>query len=173
MDYFIYQVISRGKVIDSSMIDVPTRTYHVFSISATFELLPSAQLIVYYFDQQQIVSSKVEIKIKTEDVRLANFVDLDLSTNETQPSRCVNITVHTNPKSYVGLLGVDQSVLLLKDDNDFTIDHTLAEINSFQSKITHSGHYQNNFENFEVNFIKVVQAQSCTLTRMFFFFFSE
>lgn len=154
MEYFIYQVISRGKLIDSRMIVVPTRTYHVFSIPATFELLPSAQLIVYYFEQQQIVSSKVEIKIKSEVVRLANFVDLDLSTNEIQPSRCVNITVHSIPKSYVGLLGVDQSVLLLKSDNDFTIDHALAEINQFHSKVVHSEQHQNNFENFEVNFIK-------------------
>lgn len=151
MDYFIYQVISRGKLVDSNMVVVPTRTYHVFSIPATFEILPSAQLIVYYFDQEQIVSSKVEIKIKSTDVRLANFVDLNLSTNQTEPSRFVNISVHSNPRSYVGLLGVDQSVLLLKDNNDLTIDNALAEINRFQQKTAHSLQQGNKFENFEVN----------------------
>lgn len=154
MEYFIYQVISGGKLIDSNMIVVPTRTYHVFSIPASFELLPSAQLIVYYFEQQQIVSSKVKIEIKSANVRLANFVDLNLSTNQIEPSCSMNISVHSNPKSYIGLLGVDQSVLLLKDDNDLTIDHVLAEMYRYHAEIAYFGRRLNVFEDFEVNFIE-------------------
>lgn len=154
MNYFIYQLISRGKLIDSNTVVVPSRSYHVFSIPATFELLPSAQLIVYYFEQQQIVSSTVKIEIKSENVRLANFVDLNLSQNQIEPGCSLNISVHSNPKSYIGLLGVDQSVLLLKDDKDLTIDHALAEINRFHEKIAQSGYRYNDFENFEVNFVK-------------------
>lgn len=152
MDYFIYQVISRGKLIDSNKVIVPSRTYHVFSIPATFELLPSAELIVHYFEELQIVSSKVKIEIKSDDVRLANFVDLNLSTNQTQPSFSVDITVHSNPRSYVGLLGVDQSVLLLKDDNDLTVEHALTEIKRFQETISFAERQRNDFENFEVSF---------------------
>lgn len=170
MDYFIYQVISRGKLVDSNMVVVPTRTYHVFSIPATFELLPSAQLIVYYFDQEQIVSSKVEIKIKSSDVRLTNSVDLSLSTNQSEPSHFVNISVHTNPRSYVGLLGVDQSVLLLKENNDLTIDNALAEINRFQQKTARPWPQGNKFENFEVNLGRINELQVCYSLKIGYYF---
>lgn len=150
MEYFIYQLISRGKLIDSKMVVVPTRTYHVFSVPATLELLPRAEIIVYYFEEEQIVSSKVEIQIKTADVRLANFVDIKLSTNQAEPSHSVNISVYSNPKSYIGLMGVDQSVLWLKNDNDLTVDRAVTEISRYHSP----GQHKNDFEDFQVNCIK-------------------
>lgn len=39
---------------------------------------------------------------------------------ETKPGAPVNITVDTKPNAVVGLLGIDQSVLLLKSGNDVT-----------------------------------------------------
>jgi len=48
-----------------------------------------------------------------------------LSAEEAQPGESLNISVNAKPNSYVGLLGVDQSVLLLKKGNDIeksTID---------------------------------------------------
>lgn len=45
-------------------------------------------------------------------------VNIDLSKSEARPSSIVNISVKSKPLSYVGLLGVDQSVLLLKSGND-------------------------------------------------------
>lgn len=153
MDYFIYQVISGGRLIDSNMVVVPSRTYHVFSIPATFDLLPKAQLIVYYFEQSQIVSSKVEIEIKSPDVRLPNFVRLNLSASQTEPSHNVTISLQSNPKSYIGLVGVDQSVLLLKDNNDLTIDNALSEINRYHERVEYSQYRRNDFKNFDVSFV--------------------
>lgn len=40
---------------------------------------------------------------------------------ETQPGNNVDITIRTKPNSYVGLLGVDQSVLLLRSGNDLSL----------------------------------------------------
>lgn len=39
-------------------------------------------------------------------------------TNQTKPGDIINITVRSEPKSYVGIMGVDQSVLLLRGGND-------------------------------------------------------
>jgi hypothetical protein len=41
-------------------------------------------------------------------------VKLELSTLQAGPGQNLDITINTNPNSFVGLLGVDQSVLLLK-----------------------------------------------------------
>ena len=40
---------------------------------------------------------------------------------ETQPGNNVDITIRTKPNSYVGVLGVDQSVLLLRSGNDLSL----------------------------------------------------
>jgi len=51
-----------------------------------------------------------------------SFFQVKINTNseETQPGTDVELTVETKPNSYVGILGVDQSVLLLKSGNDIT-----------------------------------------------------
>lgn len=41
--------------------------------------------------------------------------------------------VKTEPDSYVGLLGVDQSVLLLKSGNDFAKDAVFNGLNKFET----------------------------------------
>lgn len=39
---------------------------------------------------------------------------------DTKPGGLVNVSVETKPNAVVGLLGIDQSVLLLKSGNDIT-----------------------------------------------------
>ena len=47
-------------------------------------------------------------------------VSLSFDKNKTQPGKSLNLKVTAAPASYVGLLAVDQSVLLLKGGNDIT-----------------------------------------------------
>jgi len=51
-----------------------------------------------------------------------SFFQVKITTNseETQPGTDVELTFEAKPNSYVGILGVDQSVLLLKSGNDIT-----------------------------------------------------
>jgi hypothetical protein len=71
----------------------------------------------------------------------AFFFQVKINTNaeETQPGKNVELTVEAKPNSYVGILGVDQSVLLLKSGNDIT------EVNGKTAV------------RFSVNFVKNVQ----------------
>jgi Alpha-2-macroglobulin bait region domain len=45
-------------------------------------------------------------------------VDISLSNEQVKPGENVSISINTKPNSYVGILGVDQSVLVLKSGND-------------------------------------------------------
>jgi hypothetical protein len=47
-------------------------------------------------------------------------VKISANSEETQPGTDVELTFEAKPNSYVGILGVDQSVLLLKSGNDIT-----------------------------------------------------
>lgn len=47
-------------------------------------------------------------------------VNINTNSEETRPGTNVELTFEAKPNSYVGVLGVDQSVLLLKSGNDIT-----------------------------------------------------
>lgn len=141
LEHFTYQVISQGKLIYSNSLDVPQRNYHVFNFLATFDLLPTAHLIVYYFKNSDIISTKIDIDIREN---LNNFVKLKLSDTQVRPGETVNIDITSKPKSHVALLGVDQSVLLLKKNNDLNIDDAWNERELYQYQF-HERNAKSNF----------------------------
>lgn len=157
LTYFTYQIVSQGKLIYSDSVEVPERKYHVFSFLATFDLTPRAHLIVYYFKNDDIISSKIDIEIRDE---LQNFVKLKLSSPRVAPGDVVSINVSSNARSYIGLMGVDQSVLLLKKNVDITVASALNERELYQYQFhekLHSEHgtytpyyYNNYFADFRV-----------------------
>lgn len=47
-------------------------------------------------------------------------VEIQVTPDSVEPGKAVDIVVKAKPNSYVGVLGVDQSVLLLKTGNDIS-----------------------------------------------------
>lgn len=131
MKNFTYQVIAHGKIVYAENVDVPDRKYHVVMFNATFALAPKATFLVYYFNKGDIIATRTEIAIEDD---LENFVKVKLSKTETQPGKQILIDVITNPKSFINLLGVDQSVLLLKENKGITTKQALDSINDFDNK---------------------------------------
>lgn len=129
LEGFTYQIISRGKIVFADSVTVPKRKYHVFKFLASFDIVPKAHIIVYYLKNDEIISSKIDLEIRDD---LNNFIKLKLSSNHVRPGENISIDVSTSPKSYVGLLGIDQSVLLLKKNEDLTIDDALSEREFYQ-----------------------------------------
>lgn len=71
----------------------------------------------------------------TDLISLLNLqVELDLSTREIRPGKEVDITVICKPNSYVGLMGIDQSVLLLRKGNDLDKSQVFNELDEFSRK---------------------------------------
>lgn len=58
-------------------------------------------------------------------------VDIKLSTQEAEPGSKLDISIKAKPNSYVGLLGIDQSVLLLKSGNDLSRQAVLDELREY------------------------------------------
>lgn len=127
---FTYQVIARGKIIRAETVSVPNREYHVIQFPATFDLAPSARLLVYYFKDNEIQTAQTEITLREE---LNNYIKVKVSSLRAKPGSTIDIDVNTNAKSYVGLLGVDQSVLLLKKNEELNKDDALNEIEQYQN----------------------------------------
>lgn len=130
MKYFSYQVLGRGDVIVGGTIPVPDRMLHTFRFPASFAMVPRAKLVVFFVqDDGELVSDSVEIEFGSD---LQNFLKVTLSKAESKPGENVDIVVNTNPDSYVGLLGVDQSVLLLKSGNDITSGQVFEELKMYE-----------------------------------------
>uniref|UniRef100_A0A2M4B954 CD109 antigen n=2 Tax=Anopheles marajoara TaxID=58244 RepID=A0A2M4B954_9DIPT len=132
MKSFTYQLLGRGDVLLSNTVAVPEAKIHTFKFRASFAMVPRAKLVVYYIAENGDMVS--DSKVITFDSELPNFMKVTLSKEQTKPGQEVEITVSTNPDSYVGLLGVDQSVLLLKSGNDITKDQVFSELEKYEER---------------------------------------
>lgn len=47
-------------------------------------------------------------------------INVDISRDEAEPDTSVDISFEAKPNSYIGVTGIDQSVLLLKTGNDIS-----------------------------------------------------
>ncbi|XP_037031199.1 CD109 antigen-like isoform X2 [Bradysia coprophila] len=128
LEYFTYQILGRGDIIVTRTEPVPKTTHFVFNFLASFAMVPKAQLIVYYMKDGEIISDQIEIEFGEE---LHNFVKVDTSATQAKPGQNIDITVSTKAGSFVGLLGVDQSVILLKDGNDLSKSEVLSELDEY------------------------------------------
>lgn len=133
-----YLVISHGRIRVANTVRVPRRKYHVIKFPATIDLVPSGHFVAYYFKDGRLVSQRKKIELKDNS---ANFIRMKLSSEQLRAGDNVTIDVQTNPKSYVGLLAIDQSVLLLKSGNDLSRNNIVEELNNYygQARGDHSG----------------------------------
>ncbi|XP_049537271.1 CD109 antigen-like isoform X10 [Anopheles darlingi] len=132
MKSFTYQLLGRGDVLLSNTVAVPETKTHTFKFRASFSMVPRAKLVVFYIAANGDMVS--DSKVITFDSELPNFMKVTLSKEQSKPGQDVEITVSTNPDSYVGLLGVDQSVLLLKSGNDITKDQVFSELEKYEER---------------------------------------
>ncbi|XP_031630826.1 CD109 antigen-like isoform X2 [Contarinia nasturtii] len=137
--YLSYQVLGRGDIIVTNSVEIPNRKSHIITFLASFAMVPKAQFVVHYIKNDEIISDRLEIDL-AED--LQNYVEIDVSTKQARPGQEVDITVISKPNSYVGILGVDQSVLLLRKGNDLDKSQIFNELDEYSRKqLTHSRYY--------------------------------
>ncbi|XP_031632402.1 CD109 antigen-like, partial [Contarinia nasturtii] len=130
LDDFTYQVIVDGKLVYAERVVVPPNCNNqVLSFNADFDVSANVFVIVHYFQNDNIFAAKGEVQFCDS---FKNFVNMELSTKETQPGQIVSIHVITKPESYVGLMAVDQSVLLMKEDNGLTKEQAVQELKKYR-----------------------------------------
>lgn len=73
-------------------------------------MAPKAQLLVYFLKNGEIISDRKEIKF---DEFSSNYISLETNSVKVKPGTNMRITIKTRPKSFVGILGIDQRVLIM------------------------------------------------------------
>ncbi|XP_037958039.1 alpha-1-inhibitor 3-like isoform X2 [Teleopsis dalmanni] len=127
--YFIYTVIARGNIIRSEVIKVPDgQKSHTIKFPVTYSMLPKIDLMVYNIHNNEFRFDEITIDI---DGDFKNSIDITAQA-EAQPGEDVNLQINTDPGSFIGLLGVDQSVLLLKSGNDLNKEQIFKSFDKFK-----------------------------------------
>lgn len=125
-----YLVIGRGDLLISRTIQLDNDLTHTFKFMSSFAMVPRAKLVVYYItDDGEIVSEKTTITFRSQ---FQNFVKIELSKDQAKPGEDISLTISTKPNSLVALLGVDQSVNLLKSGNDLEEKKIFEELEQYE-----------------------------------------
>lgn len=130
MIQMVYEVMGRGDIVLARSVNVNTKNGHEFTFSVTHQMAPKGRVVVYYVrkENQEIVADALNFDV--EGV-FRTPVSISTSTSETKPASNVAVSVATKPGAFVGLLGLDQSVLLLKTGNDVTQSDVIKELESY------------------------------------------
>uniref|UniRef100_A0A914ZVE4 TEP1-F n=1 Tax=Parascaris univalens TaxID=6257 RepID=A0A914ZVE4_PARUN len=137
LSFITYMVIARGSVVLSQEISVNGDLATV-TFTATHQMAPKSRLVVYAVRpaNQEILVDATDFKV---DGLFRNNVSLSLDRNTAEPGEKVKFIVKADPESFVGLLVVDQSVLLLKSGNDITKELVEQDIEQYDTTGTSSG----------------------------------
>jgi CD109 antigen len=139
LNQITYHVIGKGDIIVSETITIPGERSFQFEFMPTMAMVPKASVVVFYItDDGEIISDSLKIEFGNE---LRNFIDIELSKDQAKPGETLEICVSSSPNSFVGLLGVDQSVLLLKKGNDIEQSTVFAELEKYNEVNIHNYHY--------------------------------
>ncbi|KAH8411883.1 hypothetical protein KR222_001277 [Zaprionus bogoriensis] len=128
--YFVYAIIARGNIVKAEHVEVPEgRMSHTVKFTPTFEMIPKASIYVYY-----VIKNELRFEEKTIDFArdFENSIEISAPV-DVKPSEEVKLKVKTDADSYVGLLGVDQSVLLLKSGNDLARDDVFNSLDKYKT----------------------------------------
>ncbi|XP_037958081.1 CD109 antigen-like isoform X3 [Teleopsis dalmanni] len=123
--YFVYTIVGRGNILKSEHVEVPEASKsHKFTIVPTFEMMPKFKILIHYVFENDLQFEEHTVNMEKG---FENSIAISAPV-EVKPGDDVKLDVQTDPDSYVGLLGVDQSVLLLKSGNDIKKDDVFNKI---------------------------------------------
>lgn len=124
----VYEIMGRGDIVLARSIELAEgTTTHELSFVATHRMAPKARVVAYYVrpQNQEVVADALNFDI--EGV-FRTPCSVAASETETKPGGAVDVRVQTKPGAYVGVLGLDQSILLLKTGNDITHQDVMNEL---------------------------------------------
>ncbi|CAB3408447.1 unnamed protein product [Caenorhabditis bovis] len=126
-----YQVMSRSSIVLSQQMTVNSE-HATISFQAQPIMAPKSRLIVYAIreNSQEVLVDAVDFKV--EGI-FQNQVSLAIDKQAVEPGQNVNFKITAEKNSFVGLLVVDQSVLLLKSGNDITREKVESDLEDYDS----------------------------------------
>ncbi|KHJ45659.1 alpha-2-macroglobulin family protein, partial [Trichuris suis] len=113
---FVALVISKGAIVHMSKIAMDDLR-GTLQFEATAKMAPKSRVLIYGVlpDSKEIIVDALDLKV---DGAYTNNIRLRINPSRVEPNTNVTFSVNAPARSFVGLLVVDQSALLLKSAND-------------------------------------------------------
>ena len=132
LEYFDYILVGRGNIFKTQHVDLCSEKTKIYNLTfrAEFPLCPKGKIYVFYINQtNHYISKEIEFHI---NVQLQNQITVTAS-EQFKPGEEVVIEIKTTPHSFVGLMAVDQSVLMRSRNNDFQVVNVGKILNSYDN----------------------------------------
>ncbi|CAG9766032.1 unnamed protein product [Ceutorhynchus assimilis] len=129
MRYINYVLMARGDVLQTNSFQIDQKNIFRFRFTAVHAMVPISHLFVYYIkDNGELIGDVVDVEV---DVLFDNFINIDLSTDETEPDLDIELTVRARQNSYIGLMAVDENVLKLRPGYDVTLQEISEDLQKY------------------------------------------
>ncbi|CDW53810.1 A macroglobulin complement component family [Trichuris trichiura] len=125
-----FKVISKGAIVHMSKIAMEDLR-GTLEFEATAKMAPKSRVLVYGIlpDSKEIIVDALDLKV---DGAYTNSISLRINPSRVEPNTDVTFSINAPANSFVGLLVVDQSALLLKSANDINAGVIDNEIMSYE-----------------------------------------
>ncbi|CRL04856.1 CLUMA_CG017909, isoform A [Clunio marinus] len=134
MTELCYHVFGCNDLIEVRRLKVPNLKNFNFSFNLKKMMTSKVNVLVFYIRPDgELISDNLKIDFEFD---FHNSIETELSKEQAKPGEVLEISVVTKSDSFVGLLGVDQSVLLLKTGNDIT-KSLVTNVNEKYGEIEH------------------------------------
>lgn len=126
------QGLARGDIVWALSREAKNQTEFEFEVKVDQRMAPEATILCFYIrpENKELITDSTSVPVNG---LIKNGVKLTTSRDEAKPGQDVEVSIFTKPNSLVGLLGIDQSVLLLKTGNDISQQDLSNEIKSYGS----------------------------------------
>nr|XP_036668628.1 alpha-2-macroglobulin [Drosophila suzukii] len=139
LKYFVYNIVGRGNILETKRVELaePQNTVNI-TLKPTFLTAPHGRVYFYYVDETG--EFRYAEETFSVEVELQNKIEIK-GPEEVKPGADVELEIKTPAKSFVGLLAVDQSVLLLGNNNDLNKDSFNWRLNGYDTSTPWQGGY--------------------------------
>jgi len=125
-----FAVVSRGRILSHNTTDRYDGMFKSWSFIVSSQMSPSARLIGYYIDNnERVVADSILLKVEDSLPTKVEFPDayvkadgsrVQLNQVDKIPGETYRLKIEAPQGTRLGLLSVDQSVYLLKNENRLT-----------------------------------------------------
>ncbi|XP_015807589.3 alpha-2-macroglobulin isoform X2 [Nothobranchius furzeri] len=129
---FFYLVLSKGSIVRHDRVPVTVKAGALnkgelrITLNQVLDLAPYAQVVVYtLMPSGELVADSQDFPIQ---LCLKNQVSLKFSSLQVLPAEKTTLTLKASPKSLCSVRAIDQSVLLLKPEQELTVDYVYNQL---------------------------------------------
>ncbi|XP_038068453.1 CD109 antigen-like isoform X2 [Patiria miniata] len=133
-----YQIFAKGNIVLTDSITSVLSTNTILTIDVTSAMAPKARLVVSYVrpDNSELILDSISISV---DGAFENEVTIGFNKDEAEPGDEIKLDVTAERNSFVGILAIDTSVMLLKTGNDITQSMVVDALGEFDTTSNDNG----------------------------------